>query len=121
MSLQAYRRGAFTAAAMTLSVAMGIGGGTGAARAATAEFTAPAEAGATADFDVFLPLRNTAQLDHLLADQQTEGSPRYHAWLTPGQFTQRFGADDATVQRLTALLRGIRHHPGHRPFRRVRR
>jgi subtilase family serine protease len=106
MSLQAYRHGAFTAAAMTLSVAMGIGGGTGAARAATAEFTAPAEAGATADFDVFLPLRNTAQLDHLLADQQTEGSPRYHAWLTPGQFTQRFGADDATVQRLTALLAG---------------
>lgn len=89
--------------AATLGMAAAVCG-TASARAETAQFVAAADARASADFDVFLPLRNTDALDRLLADQQTVGSPRYHAWLTPAQFAAQFGADDATVQRLTALL-----------------
>lgn len=42
-------------------------------------------------FEVFLPLRNGAALDALLADQQNPNSPNYHQWLTPAQFADRFG------------------------------
>jgi subtilase family serine protease len=97
------RRGTLLAVGLAASVGAGLLG-SNMAQAETAEFIAPADAGASADFDVFLPLRNTDALTQLLTDQQTAGSPQYHVWLTPAQFRDRFGADDATVQRLTALL-----------------
>lgn len=59
---------------------------------------------ASADFDVYLPLRNAAQLARLLADQQDAGSGRYHSWLTPSAFAQQFGPDEATVTRVEAIL-----------------
>jgi subtilase family serine protease len=49
---------------------------------------------------ITLTLTQTAQqkadLDQLLADQQTAGSPNYHHWLTPEEYAGRFGvsADD---------------------------
>jgi subtilase family serine protease len=61
-----------------------------AAAPANASITAAAPS-ATVDFEVFLPLRNKAGLDNLLAAQQTQGSPSYHQWLTPAQFGAQFG------------------------------
>ncbi|HLZ68181.1 MAG TPA: S53 family serine peptidase [Aliidongia sp.] len=55
-------------------------------------------------FEMFLPLRNTADLDTLLASQQLQGSPNYQQWLTPQQFHDRFGPTDATVARVRASL-----------------
>ncbi len=42
-----------------------------------------------------------AELEQLLADQQNPASPRFHQWLTPEQFGERFGAslDDIGVIR----------------------
>jgi subtilase family serine protease len=83
--------------------------GGGAAQAETAQFDAAASPASSVEFDVFLPLRNTAELERLQADQQNPASPSYHAWLTPRQFAARFGADSALRQRVTAELaaRGI--------------
>src|SRR5271156_957439 len=55
-------------------------------------------------FDVVLPLRNRAALDDLLAALHDPASPQYHHWLTPTEFGMRFGADSATVARVTAAL-----------------
>ncbi len=60
--------------------------------------------GARADLEVFLPLRNTAELEQLLTAQQTVGSTSYHKWLTPAQFGARFGPTPASVARVTAAL-----------------
>jgi subtilase family serine protease len=46
---------------------------------------------AAVDFEIFLPLRDKAGLQNLLAAQQTAGSPSYHKWLTPAQFGAKFG------------------------------
>ncbi|MBV8117094.1 MAG: hypothetical protein JOZ01_03910, partial [Candidatus Eremiobacteraeota bacterium] len=40
---------------------------------------------------IHVPLRNEAELENLVAQQSTEGSPEYHRWLTPAQFRQTFG------------------------------
>jgi uncharacterized protein (TIGR03437 family) len=45
-----------------------------------------------------------ADLERLLVEQQTPGSPNYHRWLTPEQFAQRFGPSDADIARITAWL-----------------
>jgi uncharacterized protein (TIGR03437 family) len=45
-----------------------------------------------------------ADLERLLADQQTPGSPNYHRWLTPEEFGQRFGPSDSDVAQVTAWL-----------------
>ena len=50
------------------------------------------------EFDVFLPLRNAADLDALLARQQDSTSADYHQWLSPAQFAARFGATEGTKQ-----------------------
>lgn len=55
-------------------------------------------------FELFLPLRNVAALDSLLASQQLQGSPEYQQWLTPQQFHDRFGPTNAQVARVTATL-----------------
>jgi subtilase family serine protease len=59
----------------------------------------------TVAFDVYLHLRNGAELDTLLDEQQLPGSPQFHRWLTPSQFRARFGADPAEIARVTAELR----------------
>jgi subtilase family serine protease len=43
-------------------------------------------------------------LDQLLADQQDPASPRYHAWLTPEQFGEQFGADREDIDAITGWL-----------------
>ena len=43
-------------------------------------------------------------LQKLLIDQQTPGSPNYHRWLTPEEYGQRFGANDADIAKITQWL-----------------
>src|SRR6266404_7624977 len=45
-----------------------------------------------------------AALRQLMEEQQSKGSPNYHAWLTPDQFGAQFGPADADVQAVTAWL-----------------
>ncbi len=56
------------------------------------------------EFDVFLPLTHRAELNQLLTDQDTVGSPQYHQWITPAQFRERFGPNRASLNRVTNLL-----------------
>jgi len=56
------------------------------------------------DFEVFLPLRNTADLQRLLTAQQTPGSS-YQKWLTPAQYAARFGPTPATLIKVQTALR----------------
>ena len=57
------------------------------------------------DFEVFLPLRNTAELQTLLKAQQTVGAASYHKWLTPAQFGARFGPTTASFSNVEASAR----------------
>lgn len=58
-------------------------------------------------FDVILPLRNTASLDALLAQQQDPTSPQYHHWLTPAQFSSAYGANLGIMKTVTAVLQAF--------------
>jgi subtilase family serine protease len=49
------------------------------------------------DFEVFLPLRNQAEMATLLKAQQARGSSQYHKWLTPVEFASRFGPTIAAM------------------------
>jgi uncharacterized protein (TIGR03437 family) len=59
---------------------------------------------------VTLALANSAtqqaDLDQLLIDQQTPGSPNYHRWLTPEDFAQRFGVSEDDLTKIRAWLEG---------------
>ena len=43
-------------------------------------------------------------LQKLLAEQQTPGSPNYRHWLTPEEYGQRFGVSDADLGKITQWL-----------------
>src|SRR5260370_1273826 len=45
-----------------------------------------------------------SSLQSLIAQQQDKSSPDFHAWLSPAQFGERFGASKADLQKLTAWL-----------------
>ncbi len=45
-----------------------------------------------------------ADLDRLLADQQNPSSPRFHKWLTPEQFGDRFGLSSGDQSKIAAWL-----------------
>lgn len=47
-----------------------------------------------------LPLRNQADLDSLIGDLHNPDSANYHQWLTPEQFTERFGPTEADYQKV---------------------
>ena len=51
-----------------------------------------------------LALNHRAELERLLADQQNPASPEYHRWLTPDEFTRRFGPTAAAIARVTQWL-----------------
>ncbi len=46
-----------------------------------------------------------ADLDQLLSEQQTPGSPNYHRWITPEEYAQRFWVSDADLNQITTWLR----------------
>ncbi|MGD0059583.1 MAG: protease pro-enzyme activation domain-containing protein [Verrucomicrobiia bacterium] len=50
------------------------------------------------DLAVSLPLRNQEALTNLLQQQYAPTSPQYHHWLTPEQFTARFGPTEQDYQ-----------------------
>jgi subtilase family serine protease len=56
------------------------------------------------EFNVYLPLQNTNQLDQLLQAQYTPGSVNYHKWLTPQQFRTQFGPKQSDIDRVTQIL-----------------
>jgi len=43
-------------------------------------------------------------LEQLLAEQQDVSSPRFHAWLTPGEFGERFGVSRQDLDTITSWL-----------------
>jgi subtilase family serine protease len=85
-----------------------VGVATSSAPLASAIETATVAGAATAsqpvEFEIFLPVKKNADLDLLLAEQQRQGSPRYHQWLTPRQFDAEFGPDTATIARISNEL-----------------
>jgi len=56
------------------------------------------------DFEVFLPLRNSRQLDQLISDLHTPGTRDYRHWLTPVEFGRRFGPRQEDVDRASNAL-----------------
>src|SRR6185369_14529167 len=48
--------------------------------------------------------RNEAQLDQLLIEQATPGSPNYKRYLTPDEFNQRFGATQDDADKVVSFL-----------------
>ena len=54
------------------------------------------------DLAIGLPLRNAAGLSALLQQLNDPASPNYHQWLTPEQFTERFGPTEADYQAVAA-------------------
>jgi subtilase family serine protease len=56
--------------------------------------------------EIYLAPNNQAQLDELAQEQQDPTSPEYHHWLTPTEFSQRFGPTDADVAQITQWLTG---------------
>ena len=55
---------------------------------------------ANLDFAVGLPLRNRAALASLLHDLYDPASPRFHHYLTPDQFAERFGPSEQDYQQV---------------------
>ena len=58
----------------------------------------------TLTLDIRFALRNRAQLDQLIAAQMDRGSPSYHQWITPDEFTRRFGTTDTDYSALKNWL-----------------
>src|SRR5690242_17879363 len=75
---------------------------------AVAQFDAgPVDAGMQLDHVIVVLKRSAAQqadLDRLLAEQQDRSSQNYHAWLTPEQFGDRFGASPDDVSQIVSWL-----------------
>jgi subtilase family serine protease len=53
-----------------------------------------------------LALRNRREMDQLARDQQNRHSSRYHKWLTPDEFIERFGPTTAQMTAVEEWLRG---------------
>jgi len=54
---------------------------------------------------ISLPLRNQTELDGLLGELTDPGSTNYHQWLTPEQFSQRFGPTEEDYQKVIGFAR----------------
>src|SRR5271154_5190002 len=50
------------------------------------------------DLVIGLPLRNQEALTNLLQQQYAPTSPQYHHWLTPEEFTAKFGPTERDYQ-----------------------
>ncbi len=70
-------------------------------------FTSLGDAASNAhlDLEIRFALRNQAELDRLLADQQNPASAQFHKWLKTGEFLRRFGPSKSEVQALEGWLR----------------
>lgn len=91
---------------VTFSISLGAALATGlaslaTASAATLSLVGEAAASRPVEFNVVLPLRNKAELNTLIRQMHDNTSPMFHQWLTPQQFSERFGPDAATVASVT--------------------
>jgi subtilase family serine protease len=59
----------------------------------------------TIDVQVWLKLHNESQLDKLVQDQRTKGSPNYHRWLNQSDFDARFSPSSQEVNAVSNFLR----------------
>ncbi len=66
---------------------------------------AAASPAANVQFDVFLPLQHSDQLDQLISSQHTSGSSQYQQWLSPQEFRNRFGPSSSQVATIAAALK----------------
>jgi subtilase family serine protease len=56
--------------------------------------------------EVRFAVRNEAELNRLLAEQQNPASPNYRQWLASGEFNQRFGPRQSDIDAVAEWLRG---------------
>ncbi len=59
--------------------------------AATLASVGAADPNQQLSMEISLAVRNKAELDRLLADQQNPSSPHFRQWLAPGEYNRRFG------------------------------
>jgi subtilase family serine protease len=78
----------------------------GGAHAAPAVIQAASPA-ATVTFSVYLPLRNQAELENLVAQMHDKSSSKYQQWLQPSDFLHRFGP---SAKDLAALRTSLTSH-----------
>jgi subtilase family serine protease len=64
----------------------------------------PVATGQVIKFNIYLPVRDRAAVDALIAELQTPGSPAYHKWLTPAQYNEHFGPSQTLVSAITREL-----------------
>jgi len=55
---------------------------------------------------IHLPLRNTTELENLIQQQSTPGTPLYQHWLTPAQFRTSYGPAIQDLKTAAASLQG---------------
>jgi kumamolisin len=75
-----------------------------------ADFTnfGPADKDRRLDLEIIFALRNKSALDELLAAQQDPNSPDYHHWLTPNEFSAKFGPNLSDVRAVAEWLEAQR-------------
>jgi subtilase family serine protease len=66
-----------------------------------------ATASTAVSFDIVLQSRDASGLQSLASEVSSPGSAEYHHFLSPAQFTARFGQTPQTVQRVVAALRKL--------------
>jgi subtilase family serine protease len=96
-----------TLAMFTTMLAIGTRAGTAGAQASPSDsykVMAALPARQATSVIVALPLRNQGQLQSLMSEQVTAGSPEYHHWLTPAEFQAGYGVLPGTVRSLEASL-----------------
>jgi len=75
---------------------------------AAAQFDRGEAPGSLAMNRMLLVLQHTpaqeAAIKQLLAEQQNQGSPSFHQWLTPQQYGQMFGPSDQDIKTITSWL-----------------
>jgi pseudomonalisin len=54
---------------------------------------------------IHFAVRNRAELDQLLAEQQNPASPNYHQWLSNGEYNRRFGPRPVDIDAVVEWLR----------------
>jgi subtilase family serine protease len=73
--------------------------------AATLASVGAADPNQQLSMEISLAVRNKAELDQLLADQQNPSSPHFRQWLAPGEYNRRFGPSQADVDAVSEWLR----------------
>jgi subtilase family serine protease len=56
--------------------------------------------------ELHFAVRNQAELDRLLAEQQDPASPHYRKWLATGEYNQRFGPRQSDIDAVDEWLKG---------------